>query len=277
MKRAVCTIAALAALTLFVAGCSSSAATHSRESATTPVFTANGALPLQADATLGLTGEDTGVSPKHPGVDEVDFAVPALVDDITVPVEFALSVDPHAQIIDQAGNDVPLARQAAYVINAREVWHVKGWHVEARRTGSGLVLTRLEPALPPELKAARERPAVVVHGLLTFNANGVAPLRGVVTGLYNGRSRHLGGVWLDVPLLLDGVAGSAGFDLVADGRTKILDATGAELPAARVTSALDGLMGNPALQTAATVRRLGSHRLAIVTLQLPSASVPAGQ
>jgi hypothetical protein len=277
MKRTFCTIAALAALISLLAGCSSSAATHSNESAPTPAFTARGALPLQTDATLGLTGEEAGVSPKHPGVDEVDFAVPALVDGISVPVEFALSVDTHAQIINQAGNDVPLARQAAYVINAGQVWHVKGWRVEARRAGGGLVLTRLEPALPPQLKAARERPAVVVHGLLTFNANGVAPLRGVVTGLYNGRSRHLSDVWLDVPLRLDGVAGSASFDLVADGQTKVLGAAGNELSAARCQVALDGLIGNPNLQTAATVRRLGSHRLAIVTLQLPPASAPTGQ
>jgi hypothetical protein len=277
MKRTLCTIAALAALTAFLGGCSQSPAPQPKEPGPSPAVTAVGALPLQADATLRLTGEDTGVSPKHPGVDEVDFAVPALVDCISVPVEFALSVDPHAQIIDQAGNDVPLARQAAYVINAREVWHVQGWHAEAHRAGGGLVLTRLEPALPSQLKAARERPAVVVHGLLIFNSNGVAPLRGVVTGLHNGRSHHLGGVSLDVPLRLDGVAGSASFDLVADGRTKILDAAGDVLPAARAASALDGLVGNPDSQSAATVCRLGSHRLAIVTLQLPSTSVSAGQ
>ncbi len=277
MKRSLCTIAALAALTAFLVGCSQSQAPQAMEPVPSPAVTAVGALPLQADATLRLTGEDTGVDPKHPGVDEVDFAVPALVDGISVPVEFALSVDPHVLIIDQAGNDVPLARQAAYVINAAEVWHVKGWRAEARRTGGDLVLTRLEPALAPQLKAARERPAVVVHGLLTFNANGVAPLRGVVSGLYNSQSGRLGSVSLDVPLRLDGVAGSASFDLVADGRTKILDAAGQVLPAAHAASALDGLVESPDSQTAATVRRLGSHRLAIVTLQMPSASASAGQ
>jgi hypothetical protein len=268
MKCALCTIAALAALTSLLAGCSSSPASHSKDSTPTPAFAAAGALPLQADATLVLTGENMG---------ELDFAVPALVDGIAVPVEFALAGDPHAQIIDQAGNEIPLTRQAAYIINAREVWHVKGWHIEARRADGGLVFTRLEPALSPELKAARERPDVVVHGLLAFNANGVAQLRGVVNGLYYVGHGRLGGAWLDVPLLLDGVAGSARFDLAANRRTMILDATGAKLPASALARALDKLVGSSDLQTVTTVRRLGSHRLAIVTLQLPFASVAAEQ
>jgi len=232
-----------------------------------PRFTATGVLPLSSDGVLTLTGSWAGSTGGQGRTEEVDLAVPAAFSGVVAPIEFDFTVDPHARLLDWAGNDVPADKQGRYIDSDT----AKAWRVEARRNGTTLVLTRLQPVPAVGLAAAQRHPKVVVGGLLDFNGNGVAPLWGELGGFFKWHSGRPGEIWLYAPLSLDGIYSVATFTLLTDSRSRILDVDGFNVAVSKTHPY------HPPEYADTTVRRLGPGTLGLVTVQPATARIASGQ
>lgn len=230
-------------LTFGAAGCShSTVAPHTARPTDSPppaptVLKADGVLKFDSDGTLQLGGRISGTVFVNKRLQELDLAVPTVMDAVGAKTEFALLVTNSSRILDRSGRPVPRSDMRTFLVDGPRGPRYWGpWIAEVRMQNAGLLLVELRPV-------ARQTSHLVCQNMFAPAVDGTVKLTGAWIGSGSASSNMLAPlklheVDLEVPFVIDGVTAKAQFALRITDKSTVLDRSGRVVPRARQDNAL---------------------------------------